>query len=37
MTAMERNTKRGGGEFPDDSAEDFVDGVLNQLEEQDHI
>jgi hypothetical protein len=37
MTAMELNTKLGGGEFPYDSAEDFVDDVLSQLEEQDHI
>jgi len=37
MTAMELNTKLGGGEFPYDSAEEFVDDVLSQLEDQDLI
>ena len=35
MTAMELNTKLGGGEFPYESPETFVDDVMNQLEEQD--
>ncbi len=35
MTAMELNTKLGGGEFPYESPEAFVDDVMNQLEEQD--
>lgn len=35
MTAMELNTKLGGGEFPYDSPEAFVDDVMNQLEDQD--
>ncbi|WP_435194442.1 MTH865 family protein [Natronomonas sp. EA1] len=37
MTAMELNTKLGGGEFPYDSAEAFVDDILEQLESQDLI
>jgi len=37
MTAMELNTKLGGGDFPYDSAEDFVDDVMSQLEDQDLI
>jgi hypothetical protein len=37
MTAMELNTKLGGGDFPYDSPEAFVDDVLEQLEDQDHI
>ncbi|PSQ10720.1 hypothetical protein BRC93_08390 [Halobacteriales archaeon QS_5_70_15] len=37
MTAMELNTKLGGGEFPYDSAEEFVDDIFDQLEEQDLI
>lgn len=37
MTAMELNTKLGGGDFPYETPEDFVDDVLNQLEEQDNI
>lgn len=35
MTAMELNTKLGGGEFPYDSPEAFVDDVMGQLEDQD--
>ena len=35
MTAMELNTKLGGGEFPYDSVDGFVDDVMEQLEEQD--
>jgi len=37
MTAMELNTKLGGGEFPYDSVDAFVDDVIEQLEEQDLI
>ncbi|WP_411714590.1 MTH865 family protein [Natronomonas sp.] len=37
MTAMELNTKLGGGDFPYDAAEDFVDDVLEQLEDEDLI
>ncbi|MFB6118697.1 MTH865 family protein [Halosegnis sp.] len=37
MTAMELNTKLGGGEFPYESVEAFVDDVLDQLDEQDLI
>jgi len=37
MTAMELNTKLGGGEFPYDDVESFVDDVMAQLEEQDFI
>jgi hypothetical protein len=37
MTAMELNTKLGGGDFPYESPEAFVDDVLNQLEDQDLI
>jgi hypothetical protein len=37
MTAMELNTKLGGGDFPYDSAEEFVDDVMSQLEDQDLI
>ncbi|WP_136715504.1 MTH865 family protein [Halorientalis salina] len=34
MTAMELNTKLSGGEFPYDSAADFVDDILEELEDQ---
>ena len=37
MTAMELNTKLGGGDFPYESAEAFVDDLMDQLEEQDLI
>jgi len=37
MTAMELNTKLGGGEFPYDSVDEFVDDVLKNLEEQDEV
>jgi len=37
MTAMELNSKLGGGEFPYDSVEDFVDDVMAQLEDQDLV
>ena len=37
MTAMELNTKLGGGDFPYDDVESFVDDVLDQLRDQDHI
>ena len=37
MTAMELNTKLGGGEFPCDSVDEFVDDVLENLEEQGEI
>jgi hypothetical protein len=37
MTAMELNTKLSGGEFPYDSVEEFVDDVMDQLEDQDLV
>lgn len=37
MTAMELNTKLGGGDFPYDTVEEFVDDVMEQLEAQDHL
>ena len=37
MTAMELNTKLGGGDFPYDDVESLVDDVLDQLRDQDHI
>jgi len=37
MTAMELNTKLGGGDFPYDSAEAFVDDVMQRLEDQGHL
>ena len=37
MTAMELNTKLGGGEFPCGSVEAFVEDVTGQLENQDLI
>ena len=37
MTAMELNTKLGGGEFPYDSVDEFVDDVLENLEDQGEI
>jgi hypothetical protein len=37
MTAMELNSKLGGGEFPYDSVDAFVDDVMDQLEDQDLI
>jgi len=36
MTAMELNTKLDG-EFPYDSVEDFVDDIMESLENQDQI
>jgi hypothetical protein len=37
MTAMELNTKLGGGDFPYDNAEDFVDDLIEQLKDEDYI
>ncbi|GAB3688058.1 MTH865 family protein [Salinarchaeum chitinilyticum] len=37
MTAMELNTKLGGGDFPYDDVEAFVDDVIDQLNDQDLI
>jgi hypothetical protein len=37
MTAMELNTKLSGGEFPYDSVEDFVNDMMQQLEDQDLV
>jgi hypothetical protein len=37
MTAMELNTKLGGGDFPYDSVDAFVDDVMEQLEDQDLV
>jgi len=37
MTAMELNTKLGGGEFPYEDVDAFVDDVIERLEEQDYL
>ena len=37
MTAMELNTKLSGGEFPYETVDDFVDDVIEELNEQDLI
>jgi hypothetical protein len=37
VTAMELNTKLGGGDFPYDSAEAFVDDVMQRIGDQGHI
>ena len=37
MTAMEMNTKLDGGEFPYETVDDFVDDILDELEEKGHI
>lgn len=37
MTAMELNTRLDGGEFPYETVEEFVDELIEQLEEQDFI
>jgi hypothetical protein len=37
MTAMELNTKLGGGDFPYDSVDAFVDDLISQLESEDLI
>ena len=37
MTAMELNTKLGGGDFPYESVDAFVDDLMKQLEDQDLI
>jgi hypothetical protein len=37
MTAMELNTKLSGGNFPYESVDDFVDDVMDQLDDQDLI
>jgi len=37
MTAMELNSKLGGGEFPYESVDAFVDDVMEQLEDQGHL
>ncbi|WP_336003133.1 MTH865 family protein [Halorientalis halophila] len=37
MTAMELNTKLSGGDFPYDSAEGFVDDIVDELEAQDLV
>jgi hypothetical protein len=37
MTAMELNTKLGGGDFPYDDVESFVDDVMAQLDDQDYL
>lgn len=37
MTAMELNTKISGGDWPYESADAFVDDVIDQLEDQDLI
>ena len=35
MTATELNTKLGGGNFPYDNVDAFVDDVIDQLDDQD--
>lgn len=37
MTAMELNTELGGGNFPYDDVESFVDDIIAQLEDEGHI
>jgi hypothetical protein len=37
MTAMELNTKLGGGDFPYEDVESFVDDIMTQLDEQDLV
>ncbi|MDY6765663.1 MAG: MTH865 family protein [Halobacteria archaeon] len=37
MTAMELNTKLGGGDWPYDTVEEFVDDIMVQLEDQDLV
>ena len=37
MTAMELQTKLGGGDFPYETVEEFVDDVMSQLDEKDII
>ncbi|PSP98225.1 hypothetical protein BRC94_08960 [Halobacteriales archaeon QS_5_70_17] len=37
MTAMELNTKLGGGDFPYESPDAFVDDILDQLEDQGYL
>ena len=37
MTAMELNTKLSGGDFPYETVEDFVDDVIDDLNEKDLI
>ncbi|WP_459194125.1 MTH865 family protein [Halosimplex sp. J119] len=35
MTAMELNTKLGSGNFPYETVDEFVDDVMDQLDDQD--
>lgn len=37
MTAMELQTKLPGGDFPYDDVETFVDDVVENLKDEDHI
>jgi hypothetical protein len=37
MTAMELNTELGGGSFPYEDVESFVDDIIEQLEDEGHI
>ena len=37
MTAMELNTKLGGGDFPYESPDAFVDDILDQLKDQGYL
>jgi len=37
MTAMELNTKLGGGDFPYATVDEFVDDVMSQLEDRDLV
>ena len=37
MTAMELQTKLGGGDFPYESVDEFVDDVMSQLDGKDLV
>lgn len=37
MTAMELNSKGGGGDFPYDDVESLVDDIIEGLEEDGHL
>lgn len=37
MTAMELQSELGGGDFPYDSVEEFVDDIMRQLDERDLV
>jgi hypothetical protein len=37
MTAMELNAKLGGGDFPYETVDEFVDDVMARLEDQEFV